>query len=61
MGHNFINVGEEYDGGNVYRGVNSAATVAGLGWRYVAFRRVYTGLSVIFFGLESRRRTCAVR
>ena len=28
MGHNFISVGEEYDGGNVYRGVNSAPNAA---------------------------------
>ena len=28
MGHNFISVGEEYDGGGVYRGVNSAPTVS---------------------------------
>ena len=28
MGHNFISVGEEYDGGSVYRGVNSAPTAA---------------------------------
>jgi len=28
MGHNFINVGEEYDNGQVYSGVNSAATLA---------------------------------
>jgi len=26
MGHNFVNVGEEYDGGYVYRGVNSDST-----------------------------------
>eukprot|EP01050_Picozoa_sp_SAG11_P045743 SAG11_NODE_22977_length_397_cov_0.795302_1_plen_132_part_11 len=28
MGHNFISVGEEYDGGSVYRGVNSAPNSA---------------------------------
>jgi len=32
MGHNFVNVGEEYDNGQVYRGVNAATTVNGLGW-----------------------------
>jgi hypothetical protein len=33
MGHNFINVGEEYDGGSVYRGVNFAANL-NVGWRH---------------------------
>ncbi len=28
MGHNFVNVGEEYDNGQVYSGVNSAASLA---------------------------------
>jgi len=32
MGHNFINVGEEYDDGSVYRGVNSASSLGSLGW-----------------------------
>ncbi len=27
MGHNFVNVGEEYDNGSAYRGVNSAANL----------------------------------
>lgn len=34
MGHNFINVGEEYDGGQVYRGVNSASSVNNVGWTH---------------------------
>ena len=34
MGHNFANVGEGYDGGQVYRGVNSAATLNSLGWAH---------------------------
>lgn len=34
MGHNFVNVGEEYDGGGVYRGVNWAASAATVGWRH---------------------------
>jgi hypothetical protein len=29
MGHNFINVGEEYDGGSAYRGVNHSPTTRG--------------------------------
>ncbi|CAG7717542.1 unnamed protein product [Allacma fusca] len=33
MGHNFVDVGEEYDNGQVYSGVNAARTVAGLGWK----------------------------
>lgn len=32
MGHNFADVGEEYDGGSVYSGVNAARTVNSLGW-----------------------------
>ncbi|KXS20518.1 hypothetical protein M427DRAFT_142767 [Gonapodya prolifera JEL478] len=32
MGHNFVRVGEEYDGGYVYEGVNSARSLAALGW-----------------------------
>jgi hypothetical protein len=32
MGHNFIYVGEEYDNGGVYRGVNSASSLATVGW-----------------------------
>ncbi|CAL8080675.1 unnamed protein product [Orchesella dallaii] len=32
MGHNFVDVGEEYDNGQVYSGVNAARTVASLGW-----------------------------
>lgn len=32
MGHNFANVGEEYDGGSVYSGVNAARSVNNLGW-----------------------------
>jgi hypothetical protein len=32
MGHNFINVGEEYDNGQVYSGVNAARSLATLGW-----------------------------
>jgi hypothetical protein len=34
MGHNFVDVGEEYDNGQVYSGVNAARTVAGLGWKH---------------------------
>jgi len=34
MGHNFVNVGEEYDGGSVYRGVNSASSLATVGWSH---------------------------
>jgi len=33
MGHNFGNVGEEYDGGSVYSGANSARTLATITWR----------------------------
>ncbi|CAL8080671.1 unnamed protein product [Orchesella dallaii] len=32
MGHNFVYVGEEYDNGQAYRGVNYASSVASLGW-----------------------------
>jgi len=32
MGHNFIYVGEEYDNGGVYRGVNSASSLNSVGW-----------------------------
>lgn len=32
MGHNFINVGEEYDNGQVYSGVNAASSLSSLGW-----------------------------
>jgi hypothetical protein len=34
MGHNFVNVGEEYDNGQAYRGVNSAQSVSTLGWTH---------------------------
>ncbi|OXA56829.1 uncharacterized protein LOC110848011 [Folsomia candida] len=34
MGHNFVNVGEEYDNGQVYSGVNAARTLAAVGWRH---------------------------
>jgi hypothetical protein len=34
MGHNFIQVGEEYDGGDVYSGVNSAPQISGLSWSH---------------------------
>ncbi|KXN73689.1 hypothetical protein CONCODRAFT_3375 [Conidiobolus coronatus NRRL 28638] len=33
MGHNFIDVGEEYDDGQVYDGVNSATSLNTLGWK----------------------------
>jgi hypothetical protein len=33
MGHNFVDVGEEYDNGYVYSGVNAAHNLATLGWR----------------------------
>lgn len=33
MGHNFAKVGEEYDSGQVYSGVNSVASLSGLGWK----------------------------
>ncbi|CAL8080667.1 unnamed protein product [Orchesella dallaii] len=32
MGHNFVDVGEEYDDGSVYSGVNSASSLNTLGW-----------------------------
>eukprot|EP00026_Physarum_polycephalum_P006276 Phypoly_transcript_06318.p1 GENE.Phypoly_transcript_06318~~Phypoly_transcript_06318.p1 ORF type:complete len:311 (+),score=22.42 Phypoly_transcript_06318:833-1765(+) len=32
MGHNFASVGEEYDGGSVYSGANSATSVTNLQW-----------------------------
>jgi len=32
MGHNFADVGEEYDGGSVYSGVNAGTNVNNLGW-----------------------------
>ncbi|RHY56495.1 hypothetical protein DYB34_011146 [Aphanomyces astaci] len=34
MGHNFGKVGEEYDGGYVYRGANSAPSVQGVTWKH---------------------------
>jgi len=33
MGHNYVNVGEEYDGGGVYRGVNFSPTL-NVQWRH---------------------------
>lgn len=33
MGHNFISVGEEYDGGQVYRGCNSATSAKSVSWK----------------------------
>ncbi|KXN73690.1 hypothetical protein CONCODRAFT_166550, partial [Conidiobolus coronatus NRRL 28638] len=33
MGHNFIDVGEEYDNGQVYSGVNSAPSLLQIGWK----------------------------
>eukprot|EP01088_Endostelium_zonatum_P002608 TRINITY_DN1324_c0_g3_i1.p1 TRINITY_DN1324_c0_g3~~TRINITY_DN1324_c0_g3_i1.p1 ORF type:complete len:605 (-),score=137.64 TRINITY_DN1324_c0_g3_i1:201-2015(-) len=33
FGHNLVNVGEEYDGGQVYSGVNSARTL-NVGWKH---------------------------
>jgi hypothetical protein len=33
MGHNFVGVGEEYDGGSVYSGVNAARSLNSLGWK----------------------------
>ncbi|KAJ9078780.1 hypothetical protein DSO57_1003244 [Entomophthora muscae] len=33
MGHNFGEVGEEYDSGQVYSGVNSASSLSNLGWK----------------------------
>ena len=37
MGHNFVNVGEEYDGGSVYRGVNSAPNAAAAQEKYTHY------------------------
>ncbi|KAJ0399924.1 hypothetical protein ATCC90586_000110 [Pythium insidiosum] len=34
MGHNFGQVGEEYDGGGVYRGANSASSLASVSWKH---------------------------
>ena len=34
MGHNFASVGEGYDGGSVYRGVNSAPDANNVGWAH---------------------------
>jgi hypothetical protein len=34
MGHNFVDVGEEYDNGQVYSGVNAARTLALVGWKH---------------------------
>jgi hypothetical protein len=34
MGHSFINVGDEYDSSPTYYGVNSAKSVATLGWSH---------------------------
>ncbi|KAK9764795.1 hypothetical protein K7432_007412 [Basidiobolus ranarum] len=34
MGHNFVEVGEEYDGGYVYDGVNSAPSLDHIGWKH---------------------------
>ncbi|KAJ3294773.1 hypothetical protein HK104_003313 [Borealophlyctis nickersoniae] len=34
MGHNFIEVGEEYDGGQVYSGCNSARNLWNLKWKH---------------------------
>jgi hypothetical protein len=33
MGHNFVDVGEEYDNGQVYSGVNAARSLATVGWK----------------------------
>jgi len=33
MGHNFVDVGEEYDNGQVYSGVNAAYSLATVGWK----------------------------
>jgi hypothetical protein len=33
LGHNFARVGEEYDGGEVYNGVNNANSLQNLGWK----------------------------
>ncbi|KAL3901361.1 MAG: hypothetical protein SGCHY_000669 [Lobulomycetales sp.] len=34
MGHNFISVGEEYDGGQVYSGVNAARSLQDIHWEH---------------------------
>ncbi|KAJ3037627.1 hypothetical protein HDV00_001431 [Rhizophlyctis rosea] len=34
MGHNFVDVGEEYDGGQVYSGVNSSPNLFNLKWKH---------------------------
>ncbi|KAI9199331.1 IgA peptidase M64-domain-containing protein [Polychytrium aggregatum] len=34
MGHNFVNVGEEYDGGEVYSGCNAAHSLKDLKWAH---------------------------
>jgi hypothetical protein len=34
LGHNLVEVGEEYDGGSVYSGVNSAPSLQSIGWRH---------------------------
>ncbi|OZJ03033.1 hypothetical protein BZG36_03259 [Bifiguratus adelaidae] len=34
MGHNFVNVGEEYDGGWVYSGVNAARSLEKVKWKH---------------------------
>ncbi|KAF1318895.1 hypothetical protein FI667_g13560, partial [Globisporangium splendens] len=34
MGHNFGKVGEEYDGGSVYSGANSAASLSAITWKH---------------------------
>ena len=33
MGHNLVNVGEEYDGGSVYEGVNASPSLEQIKWR----------------------------
>jgi hypothetical protein len=34
LGHNLISVGEEYDGGTAYFGVNHARTLTAVGWKH---------------------------
>ncbi|TMW61138.1 hypothetical protein Poli38472_013601 [Pythium oligandrum] len=34
MGHNFGDVGEEYDGGQVYRGANAASSISAVSWKH---------------------------
>ena len=34
MGHNMVSVGEEYDGGQVYDGVNASPSLDGLKWKH---------------------------